>query len=199
MFSQGFQIWFSRALPEKVKIAQRLYTPYNVSTTLLCTTSFFPGGSVRFLKNSIFQKSSRQWVRVPGHDMGPGRKYDTKKGPIFFSLKASWRTVTGNQFLSVVIEGGLIYQSVYGRHQEINHECKAQITKHMFFTENAFVLAKGYNHICSVSPTKKRWLEEAEAQVSKIKSKGLDFFLAEFLWMMFKGWPHRKKSQTIHR
>ena len=39
----------------------------------------------------------------------------------------------------------------------------------------------------------KRWLEEAEAQVSKINSKGLDLFLAEFLWMIFKGWPHRKK------
>jgi len=46
---------------------------------------FFPGGSVRFLKNTIFQKSSRQWVRVPGHDMGPGIKYHTKKGPDFFS------------------------------------------------------------------------------------------------------------------
>ena len=46
---------------------------------------FFPGGSVRFLKNTIFQKSSRQWVRVPGHDMGPGIKYHTKKGPDVFS------------------------------------------------------------------------------------------------------------------
>ena len=27
----------------------------------------------------------------------------------------------------------------------------------------------------------------------KNKSKGLDLFLAEFLWMIFKGWPHRKK------
>ena len=70
---------------------------------------------------------------------------------------------------------------------------RAQITKHMFFAENAFVLAKGYRHTCSALPTKKRWLEEAEAQVSKIKSKGLDLFLAEFLWMIFKGWPHRKK------
>ena len=39
-----------------------------------------------------------------------------------------------------------------------------------------FALAKGYKHICSASPTKK-WLEEVEAQVSKIKSQGLDFFL----------------------
>ena len=29
--------------------------------------------------------------------------------------------------------------------------------------------------------------------MSKIKSKGLDLFLAEFLWTIFKGWPHRKK------
>ena len=48
---------------------------------------FFPGGSVRFFKNTIFQKSSRQWVRVPGHDMGPGIKYHTKKGPDVFSWK----------------------------------------------------------------------------------------------------------------
>ena len=54
---------------------------------LLCTTSFFPGGSVRFLKNTIFQKSGRQWVRVPGHDMGLGREYHTKKCPDVFSWK----------------------------------------------------------------------------------------------------------------
>ena len=46
---------------------------------------FFPGGSVRFLKSTIFQKSSRQWVRVPGHDMGPGKEYHTQKGPECFS------------------------------------------------------------------------------------------------------------------
>ena len=73
---------------------------------------FFPGGSVRFLKNSIFQKISRQWVRAPGHDMGPGTKISYQKRPRIFFLKASWRTVTGNQFLSVVIEEGLIYQTV---------------------------------------------------------------------------------------
>ena len=39
----------------------------------------------------------------------------------------------------------------------------------------------------------KRWLEEAEAQVSKINSKRLDLFLAEYMRMIFKGWPHRKK------
>ena len=39
-------------------------------------------------------------------------------------------------------------------------------------------------------------------QGSKIKSKGLDLFLAEFLWIIFKGSPHRKKNRitrsTIH-
>ena len=39
----------------------------------------------------------------------------------------------------------------------------------------------------------KKWLEEAEAQVSKIKSKGLDLFLAEYMRVIFKGWPHRQK------
>ena len=86
-------------------------------------------------------------------------------------------------------------------HPQIGHDgtnsrilCqRAQIAKHVFFFLKIHLsLQKGYNHICSASPTKKRWLEEAEAQVSKIKSKGLDLFLAEFLWMVFKGWPHRK-------
>ena len=63
-----------------------------------------------------------------------------------------------------------------------------------FFAENTVVLAKGYNHICSASPTKKRWLEEAEAQVSKIKPKGLDLFLTEYLRMISKGWPTGKTS-----
>ena len=40
----------------------------------------------------------------------------------------------------------------------------------------------------------KKWLEEAEAQVSKIKSKGLDLFLwLNTCGIIFKGWPHRKK------
>ena len=52
------------------------------SSVLPC---FFPGGSVRLLKIRIFQKSSRQWVRAPGHDMGPGKKYHTKEGPDFFA------------------------------------------------------------------------------------------------------------------
>ena len=48
---------------------------------------FFLGVQYFLFKNTIFQKSSRQWVRVPGHDMGPGIKYHTKKGPDFFSWK----------------------------------------------------------------------------------------------------------------
>jgi len=50
---------------------------------------FFPGGSVRFLKNTIFQKSSKQWVRVPGHDMVPGKKLSYQKRPRIIFLKAS--------------------------------------------------------------------------------------------------------------
>ena len=80
---------------------------------------------------------------------------------------------------------------------------RAQITKHMFFAENAFVLAKGYNHISSASPTKKRWLEEAEAQVSKIKSKGLDLFLTEYLRDNLQRLTPQEKSRItrpiIHR
>jgi len=61
----------------------------------------------------------------------------------------------------------------------------------MFFAENTVVLAKVYNLICSASPTKNGDLKRP--QVSKIKAKGLDLFLAEYLRMIFKGWPHRKK------
>ena len=67
---------------------------------------FFPGGSVRFLKNTIFQKSSRQWVRVPGHDMGPGIKYHTKKGPEFVSWKlpdVQWQEIN---FCLLWLRGG---------------------------------------------------------------------------------------------
>ena len=119
--------WFVKRLNPIASLdfnCEQLWTPYGFLQTISSSVLpfFFPGGSVRFLKNTIFQKSSRQWARVQGHDMGPGIKYHTKKGPDFFFLKASWRTVAGNQCLSVVIEGGLIYQSVYVRHQEINHE-----------------------------------------------------------------------------
>ena len=39
----------------------------------------------------------------------------------------------------------------------------------------------------------KRWPEEAETQVLKINSKGLDHFLAEYMRMIFKGWPNREE------
>ena len=102
---------------------EQLWTPYGFlqQYILLCTTSFFPGGSVRFLKNTIFQKSSRQWVRVQRHDTGPGIKYHTKKGPVFFSWKlpdVQWQEIN----FCLLWLRGLIYQSVYVRHQEINHE-----------------------------------------------------------------------------
>ena len=158
----------------------------------------------------------------------------------------------------------------------------------MFFAENTFVLAKGYRHTCSASPTKKvtsrgrgagvknkiqgagpfwlntcgwsskvgttgkkshlqanhpqiwhdgtnsrilcqrapklqntcfllkrhlslqkgtdthvqlhqpkKWLQEAKAQVTKIKLKGLDLFSLEYLRMIFTGWPHRKKVASL--
>ena len=58
---------------------------------------------------------------------------------------------------------------------------------------NTVVLQKGTDtHVQLHQP--KKWLEEAEAQVSKIKSKGLDLFLIEYLWISFKGWPTGKKS-----
>ena len=74
-------------LPSSIYLPIHLYITYlrlSISSSSVLPV-FFPGGSVRFLKNTIFQKSSRQWVRVPGHDMGPGIKYHTKKGPDFFS------------------------------------------------------------------------------------------------------------------
>jgi hypothetical protein len=66
-------------------------------------------------------------------------------------------------------------------------------------TDNAFAPAKGNKHICSVSPTKKKRLEEVEVQVSKIESKGLDFFFAEYSRMIFKGWPHQKNVASPGR
>ena len=61
-----------------------------------------------------------------------------------------------------------------------------------FFAENKFVLAKGYNHICSASPTKKVTWRGRGAGV-KNKFQGAGPFLAEYMRMIFKGWPHRKK------
>ena len=58
---------------------------------------------------------------------------------------------------------------------------RAQIAKHMFFLlKIQLSLQKGTDtHVQLHQP--KKWLEEAEAQVSKIKSKGLDLFLTEYL------------------
>ena len=67
-------------------------------------------GSVRFLKSTIFQKSSRQWVRVPGHDMGPGIKYHTKKGPDFFP--ESFLTYSDRKSISVCCDWGGVDLSV---------------------------------------------------------------------------------------
>ena len=102
---------------------EQLWTPYGFLQQYppLYYQFFFPGGSVRFLKNTIFQKSSRQWVRVQRHDTGPGIKYHTKKGPVFFSWKlpdVQWQEIN----FCLLWLRGLIYQSVYVRHQEINHE-----------------------------------------------------------------------------
>ena len=101
---------------------EQLWTPYGfLQQYPPLYYQFFPGGSVRFLKNTIFQKSSRQWVRVQGHDTGPGIKYHTKKGPVFFSWKlpdVQWQEIN----FCLLWLRGLIYQSVYVRHQEINHE-----------------------------------------------------------------------------
>jgi len=58
--------------------------------------------------------------------------------------------------------------------------------------EDTFALQKGADTYVQLHQPKK-WLEEAEAQVSKIKPKGLDHFLAEYLRVIFKGWPHREK------
>ena len=87
---------------------EQLWTPYGFLQQYppLYYQFFFPGGSVRFLKNTIFQKSSRQWVRVPGHDMGPGIKYHTKKGPDFFSWKlpdVQWQEIN---FCLLWLRGG---------------------------------------------------------------------------------------------
>ena len=63
-----------------------------------------------------------------------------------------------------------------------------------FFSEKTFVLAKGVQpHMFSFT-NQKRWLQEAEAHVSKIKFKGLDLF-----WLNTCGWsskvgPTGKKS-----
>ena len=58
-----------------------------------------------------------------------------------------------------------------------------------FFT---WLCKKGTNTYVQLHQPKK-WLEEAEAQVSKIKSKGLDLFLTEYLRDNLQRLAHRKK------
>ena len=71
---------------------------------------------------------------------------------------------------------------------------RAQIAKHMIFCwKYSCPCKRVQTHMFSFT-NQKKWLEEAEAQVSKIKSKGLDLVLAEYLRMIFKGWPHREKD-----
>ena len=60
---------------------------------------FFSWGFSTLFKKHYFPKSSRQWVRVPGHDMGPGIKYHTKKGPDFFP--ESFLTYSDRKSISV--------------------------------------------------------------------------------------------------
>jgi hypothetical protein len=55
--------------------------------------------------------------------------------------------------------------------------------------------AKEYNHICSASPTKKVTSRGRGAGV-KNKIQAARPFLAEYLWMIFKGWPYRKKAAS---
>ena len=61
-----------------------------------------------------------------------------------------------------------------------------------FFLKIHLSLQKGYNHTCSASPTKKVTSRGRGARV-KNKIQGAGPFLTEYLRMIFKGWPHRKK------
>ena len=70
---------------------------------------------------------------------------------------------------------------------------RAQNAKQMFFCWKYICPSKRLQpHMFSFT-NQKRWLEEAEAQVSKNKFQGAGPFLAEYMRMIFKGWPHRKK------
>ena len=63
-----------------------------------------------------------------------------------------------------------------------------------FFAETTVVLAKGCRHTCSASPTKKvTWRGRGAGVKNKIQGAGP--FLTEYLRMIFKGWPHRKKNR----
>ena len=69
---------------------------------------------------------------------------------------------------------------------------RGQNAKHMFFAENIFVLVKGYNHICLVSPTKKVTWRGRDAGI-KNKFQGAGLFWAEYMWIIFKDWPNREE------
>ena len=80
-----------------------------------------------------------------------------------------------------------------GRIQEFCVNARPNCKTHVFLLKIQLSLQKGTDtHVQLHQP--KKWLEEAEAQVSKIKSKGLDLFLTEYLRIIFKGWPIGKKS-----
>ena len=71
-----------------------------------------------------------------------------------------------------------------------------------FFLKIQLSLQKGTDtHVQLNQP--KKWLEEAEAQVSKIKSKGLDLFLTEYLRDNLQRLTPQEKNRTprpiIHR
>ena len=67
--------------------------------------------------------------------------------------------------------------------------CKTDV----FFLKRHLSLQKGYNHICSASPTKKGDFKRPRRTCQK-KIQGAGPFWTEYLRMIFKGWPHRKKS-----
>ena len=69
---------------------------------------------------------------------------------------------------------------------------RAQNAKQMFFAENTFVLAKGCNHIYQFhQPNKVTWRGRGAGVKNKFQGAGP--FLAEYMRMIFKGWPHREK------
>ena len=76
---------------------------------------------------------------------------------------------------------------------------RAQIPKHLFSAENTFVLAKGYKHICSASPTKKVTSRGRGAGVkNKIQGAG-PFFGQILVDDLQRLAPHRKKVASPGR
>ena len=80
-----------------------------------------------------------------------------------------------------------------GQIQEFCVNARPNCKIHVFCWKYNYPSKRVQTHMFSFT-NQKPWLEEAEAQVSKIKPKGLDLFLAEYMRMIFKGWPRRKKS-----